>query len=75
MCIRDSRVTLRGVATRDVVKPLEEEAQSIVRRVVQGLSPGTSPSTVEGEIRRALSNFFYRQTKNRPELIVIPLEE
>ncbi|HIE38946.1 MAG TPA: ribonuclease J [Anaerolineae bacterium] len=69
------RLTLRGFAAPQAAEEMLGEAQEAVRRAVQGLQPRTPLETVENSVRRALSDFFYRRTKNRPEIIVMVLGE
>jgi len=69
------RVVLRGFATSPMVQEIAERAGEVARQTLQSLPAGTPAPTAEKEVRRALSNFFYRETKNRPELIVMAIEE
>ncbi len=69
------RLTVRGFAARDAAEEVMAGAVEVVRRTVQGTRPGTPPATVERQVQSALSEFFYQQTKNRPEVIVVAVEE
>ncbi len=69
------RLTVRGFAARDAAEEVMAGAMEVVRRTVQGTRPGTPPATVERQVQSALSEFFYQQTKNRPEVIVVAVEE
>ncbi|MCS7178701.1 MAG: ribonuclease J [Anaerolineae bacterium] len=69
------RLTVRGFAARDVVEELIAEATEVVSRTLQEARPGTPSATVERQVQSALSEFFYQQTKNRPEVMVIAVEE
>jgi ribonuclease J len=69
------RLTVRGFAARDAAEEVMTGAAEVVRRTVQGTRPGTPPATVERQVQSALSEFFYQQTKNRPEVIVVAVEE
>ncbi|MGQ9466381.1 MAG: ribonuclease J [Anaerolineae bacterium] len=69
------RLTVRGLAARDAAEEVMTGAAEVVRRTVQGTRPGTPPATVERQVQSALSEFFYQQTKNRPEVIVVAVEE
>ncbi|MGQ9709788.1 MAG: ribonuclease J [Anaerolineae bacterium] len=69
------RLTVRGLAARDAAEEVMTGAVEVVRRTVQGTRPGTPPATVERQVQSALSEFFYQQTKNRPEVIVVAVEE
>jgi mRNA degradation ribonuclease J1/J2 len=69
------RLTVRGFAARDVAEEVIEGAVDVVRRTVQAVRAGTPPATVERQVQSALSEFFYQQTKNRPEIIVMAVAE
>lgn len=69
------RLTVRGLAARDAAAEMMTGAVEVVRRTVQGTRPGTPSATVERQVQSALSEFFYRQTKNRPEVIAVAVEE
>lgn len=69
------QITLRGFVAPETAEGMLEAARDVVRRTVQGVRPGTSPATVERTVQRALSSFFYRETKNRPEMIAMVLKE
>ncbi|HID90296.1 MAG TPA: hypothetical protein EYP52_11410 [Anaerolineae bacterium] len=69
------RVVLRGFVTRRVAEEIEGRAEEVIRKTVRSLPPNTTAATAEQEVRRALSSFFYKETKNRPELIVVTMEE
>ncbi|MBC7225835.1 MAG: ribonuclease J [Thermoflexales bacterium] len=69
------RLTVRGFAARDAAEEVMTEAVNVVRRTVQNTRPGTPPATVERQVQAALSEFFYQRTKNRPEVMVVAVEE
>lgn len=69
------RLTVRGFAARDAAEEVMAGAADVVRRTVQGTQPGTPPAAVERQVQSALSEFFYQRTKNRPEVIVVAVEE
>lgn len=69
------RLTVRGFAARDAAEEVMAEAVEVVRRTIQGTRPGTPSATVERQVQAALSEFFYQRTKNRPEVIVVAVEE
>ncbi len=69
------RLTVRGFAARDVAEEIVEGAVDVVRQTVQEVRAGTPPATVERQVQSALSEFFYQQTKNRPEIIVMAVAE
>jgi ribonuclease J len=69
------QIVCRGFVARQAAEEILHEASKLVRRTVQGIQPKTAPKTVEQTVRRALSNFFHKKTKNRPEMIVMALTE
>lgn len=69
------RLALRGFVAPEVAGQMVGEAQTVVRHTLQSIQPRTPPATVEGTVERALSDFFYKRTKNRPEIIVMALVE
>ncbi len=64
------RITDRAIASPETMAELLPEAMDIIRGVMKGISPNTPPATVEHAVERTLSDFFYRQARNRPEVIV-----
>jgi ribonuclease J len=73
--IGEPKMSLRGFAAREVAEGVLEDARGVVHNIIQKVRPGTSPKTVERRLQSALSDFFYRETKNRPQIIVHVLEE
>jgi ribonuclease J len=69
------RLAVRGFAAREAAAEVLEEARVVVADAIRKVRPGTAAATVETNVKRALSGFFYRRTKNRPEIIVTVLEE
>jgi len=70
-----ARLALRGFAARQAAGKVLGQAQQVVRCTVQEARPGASPTMVERAVQRALSDFFYKSTKNRPETVVMALVE
>jgi len=64
------RVKGIGIASDAVMGTLLSDVVAEVRTAMRGISPGTPPATVERSIASALSDFFYRRARNRPEVIV-----
>jgi ribonuclease J len=64
------RIIGRAIASSDVFQELVPPAQDIVRSVLREIKGGTPTSDVENQVQKALSDFFYRKAKNRPEIIV-----
>jgi ribonuclease J len=64
------RITGRAIASQDVMTQLWPEALDLVDSMLRGMSPNTPASTVERAVQKSLSDFFYREARNRPEVIV-----
>jgi ribonuclease J len=64
------RITGRAIASPDVLGKLLPQATDLVMGVVRGISPFTPVVTVERAVERSLSDFFYREGRNRPAVIV-----
>jgi ribonuclease J len=64
------RVTAHAVASSDAVESLLPGATEAVMAAMRGVSAGTAASTVERTVEKALSDFFFREARNRPEVIV-----
>ncbi len=69
------RVVLRGFVTPEVAGEMVERTRQAVHHTLQSIPPGTAAEKVEQTLRRALTHFFYRETKNWPEVIVLTLTE
>jgi ribonuclease J len=69
------KMAVRGFAARKAVEEVLEEAQDVVHQAVRSLPRSAALHRVKRGVRQALSNFFYRETRNRPEIIVMLLEE
>jgi len=70
-----ARITLRGFVAPEAEAELLAGAHQAVQRAMQGISPNTPPATVERAVLRALTDFFYQQTRNQPETVVLALPE
>jgi ribonuclease J len=64
------RIVGRAIASQEVFQDLVPAAQDVVRTVLNDSKPGTPTTDVEDKVQVALSNFFYKKAKNRPEIIV-----
>jgi ribonuclease J len=64
------RVTGRAMASTAVVADLFFDTADVIKDVMRGISPGTPKSTVERTVEKSVSDYFYRETRNRPEVIV-----
>lgn len=69
------RLILRGFASPGMAEKMLGDAQEVARRTIRGVQPGTALADLELALQRALSDFFYGRSKNRPEIIVVPVEE
>ncbi len=65
------RITMRGVAVEEVLTDLLIQVDDAVRSTLRTLRPNTAPDEAEKAVARAVSDLFYKQTKNRPEMIVV----
>lgn len=68
--IGEPKVTAHAVATFEAMDALMPDALEAVLGAMRGISPGTAASTVERTVERKLSDFFFREARNRPEVIV-----
>jgi ribonuclease J len=68
--VSDLEVSSRGIAADDVLTDLIPDAEDAVYAAMRGISPNTPAATVERAVEQALSDFFYREARNRPEVIV-----
>ncbi|MGC9347948.1 MAG: ribonuclease J [Anaerolineae bacterium] len=68
--LNEPQITGRAIATTEVMNELLPDAKESVRAAMRGISPNTPADTVERLVEKALSDFFYRQARNRPEVIV-----
>ncbi len=69
------RIASHGFASSDVTAALLEKAQPLIRRAVHAMPHNTPATDVETTVKKNLSDFFYQQAKNRPEIFVIALPE
>jgi ribonuclease J len=72
--VGEAEITGRAIATVEVMDELLPEAREAVAAAMRGISPNTPADTVERLVEKALSDFFYRQARNRPEVIVQVIE-
>ncbi len=63
------RITGRAIATEEALQELLPGADEAVRAALRGISPRTPATTVERAVERSLSDYFYREARNRPEVI------
>ena len=58
------------MASPEAVADLLFATADVVKGVMRGISPGTPESTVQRAVEKSVSDHFYRETRNRPEIIV-----
>jgi len=63
-------VMARAIVSAEAMAALEPDALNVLMNAMRGISPGTAASTVERAVQSALSDFFFRESRNRPEVIV-----
>jgi ribonuclease J len=63
------QITGRAIAAAEAMQALLPGAEEVVRGALRGISPRTQTPTVERAVERALSDYFYREARNRPEII------
>ena len=64
------RLSGRAIVSPDVLGQLLPEAVDLVKGVMRGISPFTPAATVERAVERSLSDFFFREARNRPQIVV-----
>lgn len=64
------RISGKAIASPEVLAQLLPEATNLVKGVMRGISAFTPIPTVEQAIERSLSDFFFREGRNRPQIIV-----
>ena len=64
------KLSTRGIVSADAMDALEPDALNALDGAMRGIAPGTAASTVEEKVAKSLSNFFFREARNRPEVIV-----
>ena len=73
--IGEPHITSRGFVKFEVTKKLWAGARQEVRNTLKSAQPGTTADTMEGAVRKVLSNYFYRQVRNRPNMLVTAIPE
>ncbi len=72
--VLETRIVMRGVTASAAAERLRAESEQLIRRLVLETPPG-EPSHLENVVKRALEDFFYQQTKNRPLTLVMAVQE
>ncbi|MGC9467557.1 MAG: ribonuclease J [Anaerolineae bacterium] len=68
--VGEPTITGRAIASNDVMERLIPDLVEVLDSAMRGISQNTPASTVEQMVERAISDFFYRHARNRPEVIV-----
>jgi len=68
--VGNASVVGRAIVSAEAMDALEPDALNALVNAMRGISPGTAASTVERAVASALSDFFFRESRNRPEVIV-----
>ncbi len=68
--VGNASVVARAIVSAEAMDALEPDALNALVNAMRGISPGTAASTVERAVASALSDFFFRESRNRPEVIV-----
>lgn len=71
--IGQPRIITRGFVYAPNAEDLLVQAEDLVRATAS-VKQGTAPGKVEERVERALSNFFYQETKRRPVVTVAMME-
>ena len=71
--VGEPRIAARGVASDEVLEEMIEATKSVARQTVQTIRANTPPTEVENAVKRAISDFFYKKAKHRPEIIVVSI--
>ena len=69
--IGEPRITTRGVASDEAIGLLTEDVAQLVRRTVKTHRDVEDSLTLERAVRRAVSDFFFQQVRNRPAMIIV----
>jgi ribonuclease J len=64
------RITGHAIVAEEMMIRLVPDAIDAIYGAMRGVSPGTPMETAERVVERSLSDFFYQEAKNRPEIIV-----
>ncbi len=63
-------ITSQGFVNFDFSIDLWEDAKQQVRNTLKSAQPGTTASSIESAVKKVLSNYFYQQVRNRPNMLV-----
>ena len=66
-------ITSQGFVNFDVSQDLWEGARQQVRNTLKSAQPGTTAASIESAVNKVLSNYFYQQVRNRPQMLVTAL--
>jgi ribonuclease J len=68
------RIITRGFVFIPEAEELLSRAKDVIRSAAS-VKPGTAPGQVEEEVEKALSHFFYQETRRRPVVTSVVIEE
>lgn len=71
--LAEPHIATRGIAAAEALSDLLPAAKGVVRRAVQTLRAGAPTAEVQMVVEKALSDFFFREARNRPEIVVLPV--
>jgi mRNA degradation ribonuclease J1/J2 len=71
--IGEPYITSQGFLNFDVSQDLWEGARQQVRNTLKSAQPGTTAASIESAVNKVLSNYFYQQVRNRPNMLVTAL--
>lgn len=63
-------ITSKGFVNFDVSTELWEGARQQVRNTLKSAQPGTTADSIESAVGKVLSDYFYQQVRNRPNMLV-----
>lgn len=66
-------ITARGVASEQTMTAMTDDVARLVRRTVQTAGATQPQDKMETAVRQAVSDFFYQEARNRPEILVTAL--
>lgn len=66
-------IMARGVASGQALADMIEQATRLVRRTVQTAGANQTAEQLASAVRQAVSDLFYQESRNRPEILVTAL--
>ncbi|MGC9398516.1 MAG: ribonuclease J [Anaerolineae bacterium] len=71
--VGEPHITSLGFVNFDASEELWEGARRQVRNTLKSAQPGTTKDSIESAVKKVLSNYFYQQVRNRPNMLVTAL--